>query len=243
MKESTKTHILVVDDETEMRELLIDLFSNAGFKVTAVANGIDMRRVLLQQAFSLVIIDLRLPDEDGLILARELRRESAIPILMLSGKGDQTDCIVGLELVADDFVRKPFNSRELVARVRALLRRTITENHHSNDHANRHERFRFGPWVIDFTSRVVCNDQNEAISLTQAEFSLLETLVRSPNHVFSRDQLLEKTRGLDTDIFDRTIDVIILRLRRKIESNPKNPTLIRTERGIGYSLSAQVVRC
>lgn len=243
MKEPTKAHILVVDDENEMRELLIDLFSNSGFKVTAVASGLDMRQVLLRQAISLVILDLRLQDEDGLILARELRRESAIPILMLSGKGDQTDRIVGLELVADDFVMKPFNNRELLARVRALLRRTIVGNHHTNDNACRHERYRFGPWIIDFTSRVVCNDQHQTISLTQAEFSLLETLVRSPNHVFTRDQLLEKTRGIDADIFDRTIDVIILRLRRKIEFNPKNPTWIRTERGMGYSLSAQVVRC
>ncbi len=245
MTEPTSQRILVVDDEPAMRELLQTLLEDSGYAVTAVAGGEAMRQALESQAFSLVILDLRLKGEDGLQLARELRQRSAIPIMMLTGKGDETDRILGLELAADDFLMKPFNNRELLARVRAMLRRTtqLSAPVARKEDAYSHERVSFEGWVLDLTSRELLRPDGGPESLTFAEFGLLEALVRSPNRVFSREQLLASTRGIDTDVFDRTIDVLILRLRRKIEPNPKQPRFIRTERGVGYVFCASVVQC
>ena len=244
MNHTTLPRILVVDDEVDMRDMLVDLLDSAGYQATAVANGAAMRQALADGDCALLILDLRLKGEDGLTLARELRQASAIPIIILTGKGDETDRILGLELAADDFLMKPFNPRELLARVRALLRRSteFSSPRPTGDDRSRHECYRFAGWELDLTARQLIDPQGEPCTLTPGEFQLLETLVHNPNRVLTRDQLLEQTRGLDTEVFDRTVDVLILRLRRKIEPNPRQPSLIRTERGLGYIFSTQVTR-
>lgn len=245
MTNAVQQRILVVDDEIDMRELLQDLLEDSGFSVLAVADGSSMRQALDAAPYALIILDLRLKGEDGMQLAREVREHSSIPIMMLTGKGDETDRILGLELAADDFLMKPFNNRELLARVRAMLRRTtqLSTPMVRKDDTYSHERLSFDGWVMDLTSRELAGSDGEPVSLTYGEYELLEMFVRSPNRVFSRDQLLEATRGFDSDVYDRTIDVLILRLRRKIEPNPKQPSYIRTERGVGYIFSASVIQC
>lgn len=239
-------HVLIVDDEADMRELLCDLIESNGLRATAVEDGAAMRAELDGGSYSLLILDLRLRREDGLTLARAVRETSAIPIMILTGKGDETDRILGLELAADDYLMKPFNPRELLARVRALLRRAGGEfpavrggtapagRNGSGPETADHETARFGDWTLDLTDRVLRDHNNQPCPLTPSEYALLEAFYRNANRVLTRDQLLENLRGDHSDAFDRTIDVLILRLRRKIERNPCHPELIRTERGIGY---------
>lgn len=240
--------VLVVDDEPDIRELLADLLDAHGYKALLAADGSEMRNYLGQHTVDLLLLDLRLRGEDGMSLAREVRSESDIPILMLTGKGDETDRILGLEIAADDFMMKPFNNRELIARIRALLRRARSSGtpHSSaaiNSFTDTNERLTFDGWVMDLSARTLTRSNGRAEQLTFAEFSLLEVLVKAPHRVFSREQLLEATRGLAADVFDRTIDVLILRLRRKIEPNPRQPQYIRTERGLGYIFRADVIQC
>ena len=238
-------HVLIVDDEADMREMLCDLIESAGLRATAVEDGTAMRAALdsgcdpgpQSRPYSLLILDLRLKREDGLTLARSVRATSAIPIMILTGKGDETDRILGLELAADDYLMKPFNPRELLARVRALLRRANGEFTHTPPTPRipaNHDLVRFGGWTLDLTERTLRDRHNQPCSLTPSEFALLETFARNPDRVQTRDQLLENLRGQECDAFDRTIDVLILRLRRKIERNPAHPEFIRTERGLGY---------
>ena len=228
--------VLIVDDEAEMREMLSDLIESAGLRAKAVEDGTAMRAELDSGGYSLLILDLRLKREDGLTLARGIRATSAIPIMILTGKGDETDRILGLELAADDYLMKPFNPRELLARVRALLRRAGSEflNSPSVPRTAGHDLVRFGGWTLDLTERTLRDWHHQPCSLTPSEFALLETFARNPDRVQTRDQLLEHLRGQECDAFDRTIDVLILRLRRKIERNPAHPEFIRTERGLGY---------
>ncbi|PXF30127.1 transcriptional regulator [Pokkaliibacter plantistimulans] len=238
------TRILIVDDEQGVRDLLTELLEQHGFDVTAVADSDAMFSALSALPHALVVIDLRLGKEDGMNVARQLRHKSVIPIMMLTGKGDETDRILGLELAADDFLMKPFNNREFLARVRALIRRTTELSVPARrDDLSSHERISFNDWTLDLTSRELFNAAGQPLELTYAEFNLLEALVRAPNRILSRDQLLELTRGNETEVFDRTIDVLILRLRRKIEPNPRQPSLIRTERGLGYIFSAHICQC
>lgn len=230
-------HVLIVDDEADMREMLGDLIESAGLRATAVEDGAAMRAELESGRYSLLILDLRLKREDGLTLARGVRATSAIPIIILTGKGDETDRILGLELAADDYLMKPFNPRELLARVRALLRRAGGEFLPASAAPRPptgHDVVRFGGWTLDLTERALRDRRNEPCALTPSEFALLETFARNPDRVLTRDHLLEHLRGQESDAFDRTIDVLILRLRRKIERNPAHPEFIRTERGIGY---------
>jgi two-component system OmpR family response regulator len=241
MTETVRPKILIVDDEADMRDLLHDLLDDNGFDALAVTNGAQMQQALASAAFSLVILDLRLKGEDGMQLARGLRAESGIPIMMLTGKGDETDRILGLELAADDFLMKPFNVRELLARVRALLRRSTGVMAKPED-LHSHQRLAFGDWVLDLTARQLQRADGQSVELTYGEFNLLEALVKAPNRILSRDQLLEMTRGDNSEVFDRTIDVLILRLRRKLEPNPRQPRYIRTERGLGYCFHAQISR-
>ena len=251
-------HVLIVDDEADMRELLCDLIESNGLRATAVEDGASMRAQLESGNYALLILDLRLRREDGLTLARTVRETSAIPIMILTGKGDETDRILGLELAADDYLMKPFNPRELLARVRALLRRAGGEfpaarnggNHgnqaqdrgHSAADLSDHETARFGGWTLDLTDRALRDQNNQPCPLTPSEYALLEAFYRNANRVLTRDQLLENLRGDHSDAFDRTIDVLILRLRRKIERNPCHPELILTERGVGYRFCAQPAR-
>jgi len=238
--------ILVVDDEPDIRALLADLLDAHGYAALLAADGSEMRSHLQTNIVDLLLLDLRLRGEDGMSLAREVRAESDIPILMLTGKGDETDRILGLEIAADDFMMKPFNNRELIARIRALLRRSKSSSSSGNSThtlVDSNERLTFDGWMMDLSARTLTRSNGMAEQLTFAEFSLLEVLVKSPNRVFSREQLLEATRGLAADVFDRTIDVLILRLRRKIEPNARQPKYIKTERGLGYIFQAHVSKC
>ncbi len=241
MNPTMKRHVVVVDDEADMRDVLADALTENGYQATTVADGQAMWQVLDSQNCDLLIMDLRLHSENGLQLAREVRRKSTIPIMMLTGQGNETDRILGLEVAADDFLMKPFNVRELLARVYALIRRSTELNQTFNDAVQEHhECLMFGNWILDITSRELKNTSGNFVKLTFGEFNLLETFVKSPDRVLSRAQLLERTRNIENDVFDRTIDVLILRLRRKIEPNPKQPQYILTERGMGYLFSGPV---
>jgi two-component system OmpR family response regulator len=233
--------ILIVDDEPEVRDVVSYEVQHQGWDVLEAGSGEELTKVLKSETPNLILLDIRLPDQDGLSIAQRLRTTSNIPIIMLTGLGSDVDRIVGLEMGADDYVVKPFNPRELIARIKAVLRRTSSEptNGEPAD-ALGHDCRRFAGWFIDLSARILKEPGGNTVSLTNAEFSLLEAFVNAPRCVLSRDQLLEKTHTYDAAVFDRTIDVLILRLRRKIEPNPQAPKLIRTERGAGYVLDADV---
>lgn len=240
-----KHEILIVDDDEALCEVLVEVLEIAGFTARAVSDGSAMLSALAHGAFSLVLIDLRLKQEDGMELARALRQRSRIPIIMLTGKGNDTDRVLGLETAADDFVMKPFDNRELIARIRALLRRsseTAAARSVRLDPVS-HERYRFAHWIFNLSARKLTRTDGTECELTYGEFALLEVLLSAPNRVFSREQLMARTHRSEADSIDRTIDVLILRLRRKIEANPAQPEIIRTERGTGYRLAVEVVRC
>lgn len=244
MHAAAPLRILVVDDDAAYCELLADLLETGGYAVTAVADGASMQRELATGQYALVILDLRLGKEDGMALARNLRQVSAIPLMILSGQADPMDRVIGLELAADDFVLKPIHQRELLARVRALLRRAteLSAPMLKSGDVFRHERYTFGEWMVDLTERQLYDSEGRPHSLTLAEFSVLETFLRHPNRIWSRDQLLAQTRSDDSNVLDRTIDVIVSRLRRKIEPTAAHPRYIQTERGVGYRFSATVTR-
>lgn len=239
MSEALKKTLLIVDDDDDIRQLLADALSQKGYQVLEAANGSRMWQCWQQGDIDLVIMDLYLRDEDGLQLAREIRDQSAIPIMMLTGKGDETDRILGLELAADDYMMKPFNLRELLARIHALLRRASSQPP-LQPLTQEHDCLLFGSWVLDLTSRQLRDVQGKEVSLTLGEFSLLEVLARHPDRVLSREQIIDMSRGLETEVFDRTVDVLILRLRRKLETNPKAPEFIKTQRGMGYLFQGPV---
>lgn len=224
-------HILVVDDDPGLRELLQQYLSEQGYSVDAVADGSAMERHLAEHAADLVILDLMLPGEDGLTLARKLRMRSGQPIIMLSARGEDVDRIIGLEVGADDYLAKPFNPRELLARIRAVLRRREGGDTRMEDSAQ--EVFRFGPFSLDLHSRSLSREGAD-IPLTAGEFSLLRIFVEHPNRVLSRDSLMELLKGYERTPFDRSIDVRVTRLRRKIEDDPATPVYVRTVWGEGY---------
>ncbi|MCB6182512.1 response regulator transcription factor [Leeia sp. TBRC 13508] len=232
--------ILIVDDEIDMLEMLQDLLSSAGFEAVAVDNGKSAMQEVTKTPIDLVLMDLKLKGEDGLTVARAVRQLSSAPIVILTGKGDETDRILGLELVADDFVMKPFNPRELLARVRALLRRMERVQAPVLAGIDGAECYTFSSWTVNLTSRELFDANMQSCALTPGEFALLEAFVKNPRRVLSRDALLAHTRSGDTEVFDRTIDVLITRLRKKIEPNSRQPSFIKTERGIGYLFAADV---
>ena len=236
---SIPRHILVVDDDADLRRMVADYLNDYEMRVTGVADGPAMRDVIAREAVDLVLLDLKLPSEDGMNLARELRAASSVPIIILTGRKDEVDRIMGLELGADDYLTKPFNLRELLARIRTILRRA--QAHPAAHGEGRAPRaLRFGEWELDTRSRRLTSNDGERVELTHAEFALLSAFLGAPERILSREQLLELSRGNDENAFDRSIDVQILRLRRKIESDPSRPKLIRTERGTGYFFNAQV---
>ncbi len=232
--------ILVVDDEEDIRELLANYLGNFGFEVTTVADGNAMRAHLAECRTDLVLLDLGLPGEDGLVLARELReREDAPGIVIVTGRGQPVDRIIGLELGADDYIAKPFDLRELVARVRSVLRR-VRGDAGGASAGSPAERFEFDGWRIDFASRSLVRADGEPVALTTGEFDLLATFVRNPNRALSRDQLMDRLYRREAGPFDRAIDVQVGRLRRKIERDPAEPELIKSVRGVGYLFAARV---
>lgn len=228
-------HILVVDDDAGLRDLLQQYLAAQGYRVTAVADGVAMDAYFAEQAADMVILDLMLPGEDGLSLARRLRARSGIPILMLSARGEDIDRIVGLEVGADDYLAKPFNPRELLARVRALLRRSEPAQAKADTAA--HNIHRFGAYVLNTDSRDL-HKNGSNVPLTAGEFNLLRIFIEHPNRVLSRDSIMDMLKGYERSPFDRSIDVRVTRLRRKIEDDPNAPLFIRTVWGEGYLFAA-----
>jgi two-component system, OmpR family, response regulator len=254
------SHVLAVDDEVSVRNLISEYLTENGYRVTPVASGHEMERVLASDAVDIVLLDVKLPGEDGFSLARGIRRHSNVPIIMLTGQGHEVDRVLGLELGADDYLVKPFSPRELLARIKAVLRRyegrpaesggvggnqggDQVGNQGGNESVRRESElrtYRFAGWELSTGSRRLVSPTGDRIELTNGEYALLISFLKSPARVLSRDQLLEGSR-LHDDIYDRSIDVQILRLRRKIEADPNEPKLIRTERGAGYFFDAAVV--
>lgn len=234
--ENNKEHILVVDDDPGLRELLQQYLTEQGYKVAAVNDGVAMEQYLAQQPADLVILDLMLPGEDGLTLARKLRVQGAQPIIMLSARGEDIDRIIGLEMGADDYLAKPFNPRELLARIRAVLRRN--ENKKTEAEKPASGIFHFGPYRLDTNTHQLINDGAE-IALTSGEFNLLRIFVEHPSRVLGRDMLMDLIKGYERTPFDRSIDVRVTRLRRKIEEDPATPVYIRTVWGEGYLFAPQ----
>jgi two-component system OmpR family response regulator len=233
--------VLIVDDDPEIRELVSHEVQQQGWNAIIAGSEVEMGAALREQTPDIILLDIRLPDQDGLTIARRLRATSSIPIIMLTGMGSDVDRIVGLELGADDYVVKPFNPRELIARIKAVLRRMSSQPMElSLSESLGHECRRFAGWFLDLSARVLTDPSGRPVSLTNAEFLLLETFVNAPHRVLTREWLLERTHAYEADVFDRTIDVLILRLRRKIESNPHAPRIIRTERGAGYVFDVDI---
>jgi two-component system, OmpR family, response regulator len=233
-------HVLVVDDDAAMRELIADYLVENDFRVTAVATGAAMMATLAEHAIDVVVLDLRLAGEDGMELAKKLRLESTIPIVMVTGRKEEADRVMGLELGADDYITKPFSPRELLARVRAVLRRYKVVEDLLPARDEKRRAYRFGGWELNLRTRRLTSPQGERIELTNGEFSLLQAFCASPRRILSRDQLLELSRLNRAEVYDRSIDVQILRLRRKIEPDPSHPEYIKTERGAGYLFDVPV---
>jgi two-component system OmpR family response regulator len=232
-------HILAVDDDPSMRELIANYLTDHGFRVSTAAGGEEMARIIAEDPVDLVVLDLQLAQEDGLQLVNELRARSTLPIVVITGHWrDDVDRIVGLELGADDYLTKPFNLRELLARVRAVLRRA--EPGQAPPAGSKGTRYRFAGWELNPRTRRLTSPTGTSIELTNGEFSLLSAFVRSPQQVLSREELLTATHLHEEEVFDRSIDVQILRLRRKLEIDPSVPGLIKTERGLGYVFDAPV---
>jgi two-component system OmpR family response regulator len=240
MPETIRPHILVVDDDPQIRGLLQEYFTANELRVSVTSSGKAMTGILADHAIDLVVLDLRLDGEDGMALARQLREKSDIPIIILTGVSDEADRVMSLELGADDYLTKPFSPRELLARIRTVLRRTkgeaLTEAKQRDVRA-----YRFASFELNIrTRRLTKQHPGQRIELTNGEFNLLAALLAAPQRLLTRDQLLEASRVYDNEVYDRSIDVQVLRLRRKIENNPAQPQFIVTERGVGYSFSAPV---
>jgi DNA-binding response OmpR family regulator len=235
---SESGHILVVDDQQEICDLVREYLTDEGFRVSTANDGTGMREALARDPIDLVILDLVLRGEDGLQLARELRSQSDIGIIMLTGRGETVDRIIGLEMGADDYLSKPFHLRELLARVRSVLRRGATRG--ADRAATARSRIRFSGWSLDLASRELLSPSGEDVRLTTGEFELLAAFVNHANQVLSRDRLLDLSRHREAGPFDRTIDVQVGRLRRKLEDDPKNPSMIKTVRGGGYIFTPSV---
>lgn len=232
-------HILVIDDDPIICDLLVEYLTNNDMRVTVGHSGSDLFSAMDSNAIDLAIIDLKLPGEDGMQLARILRERATVPIVLLTGRNEEADRVMGLELGADDYVTKPFSPRELLARVRAVLRRyqvqaTLPERD------NTRRAYRFAGWELNLRTRRLLSPSGVLVELSNGEFSLLNALCRAPQRVLSRDQLLSMSRLHEAEVFDRSVDVQIRRLRVKIEADATSPVLILTERGAGYRLASEV---
>ncbi len=231
--------LLIVDDDREIRDLVSRFFVKHGYKVSTASDARTMETALAAASIDLVILDLMLPGRSGLELCRDLRARSSVPILMLTAMGDETDRIVGLEMGADDYIAKPFNPRELLARVRAILRRTSTAATIGKPAATP-KRMRFAGWSLDLGRRRLEAPDGLIVDLTTGEYELLIAFVERPQRVLTRNQLLDLARGRDAAPFDRSIDVQVSRIRKKIEADPKAPEMIVTVRGDGYMFTPEV---
>ena len=239
MNTSIAPHILVIDDDSTIRELVVEYLGNNDLRVSAGSSGRELFELIDREAIDLVLLDLKLPGEDGMQLARSLRDRANVPLIFLTGRNEEADRVMGLELGADDYITKPFSPRELLARVRAVLRRyqvqaTLPERD------NTRRAFRFSGWELNLRTRRLVSPAGESVELSNGEFSLLGAMCRAPRRVLSRDQLLSMSRLHEAEVYDRTIDVQIRRLRLKVEVDSANPQLILTERGAGYLLASEV---
>jgi two-component system, OmpR family, response regulator len=237
---SESGHILVVDDQQEICDLVREYLTDEGFRVSIANDGAGLREKMARDPVDLVILDLVLRGEDGLQLARELRGQSDIGIIMLTGRSETVDRIIGLEMGADDYLAKPFHLRELLARVRSVMRRGAARGAATGGSAAARSRLRFAGWGLDLASRDLLSPTGEEVRLTTGEFELLAAFVNHANQVLSRERLLDLSRHREAGPFDRTIDVQVGRLRRKLEEDPKNPTMIKTVRGGGYIFTPPV---
>ncbi len=228
-------NILIVDDDEEIRTLLADFLGQHHMQVSLAEDGDAMKACLQQQKFDLMILDVMLPGEDGLTLCRKVRAHSNMPIIMLTAMGEDTDRIIGLEIGADDYIAKPFNPRELLARIKAILRRTTDE-----EPKRQQSVVKFSNWTFDLDGRRLISPDDLEVTLSAGEYDLLVVFVKQPKVVLSRDQLLDLTKNRSAGPFDRSIDVQISRIRQKIETQPKNPQLIKTVRGGGYVFTSDV---
>ena len=236
-------HVLALDDDAAVREMIAEYLGQNDIRVTTVESGAELTAAMARELVDLVILDLRLKGEDGMQIARKLREDSAIPILMLTGRTEEADRVMGLELGADDYLTKPFSPRELLARIRALLRRAKAQATVA-DAVAQVRAYRFGGWELNVGLRKLKSPKGEPVDLTNGEFRILAAFLSSPQRILSRDQLLDLSRVHGAEVYDRAIDIQILRLRRKIEPDPARPQFIKTERGAGYvfSIAVDVVR-
>ena len=240
---AAEPHILIVDDDAEICLLVRQFLEPHGFRVTAASDGNSMRAALVEEPADLVILDLMLPGDDGLTLCRELRATAHIPIIFLTALNSEADRVVGLEMGADDYLSKPFSTRELLARIRAVLRRAAPPSGEASEETRnvvKGSRLRFSGWTLDTGRRQLTAPDGVLVELSGGEYELLVAFLERPQIVLNRDQLLDITRGRFGGPFDRAIDMQVGRLRRKIETDPKIPTLIKTVRGGGYVLASEV---
>jgi two-component system OmpR family response regulator len=234
-------HVTIVEDDPDVRALLTRSLGADGYQVTALESGVGIEDVITSSQIDLVILDIGLPDVDGLTIMQTIRRTSDVAIIIVSGRGDLADRVVGLEIGADDYITKPFEPREILARVRSVLRRGRRQDDAAAP-ADAHYLYAFGNWRLDATAQALHGDNGQPVSLTSGEFRLLEAMVTRANRVLTRDQLMDICYGNNSPAFDRSIDVCVARLRRKLLDDPRNPSIIRTVRNGGYIFAARVTR-
>lgn len=239
MNTSAPDHILVVDDDPDIRNLVSRFLEKNGFRVSVATDGKGLQTSLEASQVDLIVLDLMLPDEDGLVLCRNLRSYSNIPVIILSSRGEDVDRIIGLEMGADDYLPKPFHPRELLARVKSVLRRARSLPEKANNTED-NISYQFSGWVLDVPTRQLYSPEDEKVFLSGGEFAMLRVFLNFPNRVLSRDQLLDQSHGREIEPFDRTIDMQVSRLRRRLRDDPKNPALIKTVRSMGYVFSVRV---
>jgi len=235
---NSQDHVLIVDDDKEIRNLLCEYLQKQAYRVTAVADGRALRAALDAGHPDLIVLDVMLPGEDGLQLCRDLRSRSNVPIIMLTARGEETDRIVGLEMGADDYLAKPFNPRELLARIKSVLRRSRSLPENLEPEAVK--SFRFAGWLLDAATRNLTSPDGVVVPLSGTEFKLLRIFLAHPNRVLTRDQLIDLMISRDAGPFDRAIDVQVSRLRQRLHEDAREPRIIKTVRGEGYVLAAQV---
>lgn len=235
------THILIVDDDEGITGLMQDYLSRFGFEVHMAGDGVAMRSKLAAHPIDLVVLDLMLPGEDGLTLVREVRQKSLLPVIMLTARSNPYDRVLGLESGADDYMSKPFEPRELVARIQTVLRRA----QHRNDGGHQYSRsdvIHFDGWSLHRDDRCLTSPAGLVVALSNAEYRLLTTFLQTPRRVFSRDQLMEQARGRSMEVFERSIDLLVSRLRQKLADDTREPQMIKTIRGAGYIFNVQSVQ-